>query len=124
MTLSTIKEIIACLEGNRDPQQVQSVLKLLKEEVMKSEDKKAQNHNFYAQARAGLIKFLTERPVFQPENTYTAKEIYENIHSFLPDGFSQSKMQYAIREYWGDIFFKVAGSVPAKYHIQYPVKEG
>jgi hypothetical protein len=47
---------------------------------------------------------LTETPV-------TLNDWYEACASELPEGFSKSKMQYAVRTYWTDEVVKIEGKV-------------
>ena len=59
--------------------------------VAKSQSKR----NVYDIAKPIVFGVLTNSPM-------TVKEIYESCADTLPEGFTQAKISYALREYWAD----------------------
>lgn len=62
-------------------------------ELAKNEEKAQANRDLYAAAREIVLSHLSDTPV-------TAAELYEVCADELPEGFSKSKIQYALRELW------------------------
>lgn len=59
--------------------------------VAKSQSKR----NIYDVAKPIVFGVLTSSPM-------TVKEIYKACADTLPEGFTQAKVSYALREYWAD----------------------
>lgn len=62
-------------------------------ELAKNEAKAQANRDLYAQAHDVVMAHLTDTPV-------TVAELFAACESELPEGFSKSKIQYAVRELW------------------------
>jgi len=82
------------------------VLSELNREITKGDAEKAKNAELYEAAKPVILGALTETPV-------TIAELYDEIANELPDGFSKSKVQYAVTRLWADEVTKVEGKVNA-----------
>lgn len=69
-------------------------------EIAKGEAKAQANREMYGEAKEVVMAAIsTEEPM-------TVAQIYEACKSDLPEGFSKSKVQYGVREYWADELVK------------------
>lgn len=66
----------------------------LNAEYSKKEEKAQANREAYADAHDTVMNVLSDKPL-------TVQEIFEACADELPEGFSRSKIQYAVRELWG-----------------------
>ena len=73
-------------------------------ELAKGEDKARANRELYATAHDVVMSVLTEKPM-------TIAEWFAACADKLPDGFTKSKMQYAVREYLAAEVVKIEGKV-------------
>jgi hypothetical protein len=73
-------------------------------ELAKGDAKKQANADAYEQAKPIVLGALSDTPV-------TIGELYDEIASDLPDGFSKGKVQYAITRLWADEVTKIEGKV-------------
>ena len=73
-------------------------------ELAKGAEKAQANRDLYAQAKDIVLGALTDTPV-------TIGELYDEIASDLPEGFSKGKVQYAITRLWADEVCKTEGKV-------------
>lgn len=80
-------------------------------EIAKNEEKAQKNRDLYAEARDTVINVMDETP-------RTVAEIYELCADNLPEGFSKSKVQYAMREYWKDDVVKIENPKGANTYIR------
>lgn len=71
-------------------------------ELAKGEAKAQANRDLYAEAKDIVLGALTDTPV-------TIGELYTEIATELPEGFSKGKVQYAITRLWADEVTKVEG---------------
>ena len=93
MKKNTLKTLIAYLNGeNVDVTEAKAELEA---EWNKNEVKAQANRNLYAVAHDTVINTLSDKPM-------TVTEIYEACVNALPEGFSKSKVQYALLHYWND----------------------
>lgn len=97
MKKNTLKTLIAYLNGeNVDITEAKAELEA---EWNKNEVKAQANRNLYAVAHDIVINTLSNKPM-------TITEIYEAcagaLADTLPEGFSKSKVQYALLHYWND----------------------
>ena len=97
-TLSIIYDALKSIDF--DPE----VLAEVEKELTKGEAEKAKNAELYEQAKAIVLGALSDKPV-------TISEIYDEVASELPEGFSKGKVQYAITRLWKDEVTKVEGKV-------------
>lgn len=75
-------------------------------ELSKGEAKAQANRDKYAEAHDIVLSAMSETPA-------TIAEIYEEVKDKLPEGFSKSKVQYAITRLWADEVVKTEGKVNA-----------
>ena len=97
-TLSTIYDALKSIDF--DPE----VLAEVEKELTKGEAEKAKNAELYEQAKAIVLGALSDKPA-------TISEIYDEVASELPEGFSKGKVQYAITRLWADEVVKTEGKV-------------
>ena len=64
-------------------------------ELNKNEAKAQANRELYATAHDIVMAHLDATPV-------TVADLYASCEDELPDGFSKSKVQYALSNYWAD----------------------
>ena len=64
-------------------------------ELNKNEAKAQANRELYATAHDVVMAHLDATPV-------TVADLYASCEDELPDGFSKSKVQYALSNYWAD----------------------
>ena len=73
-------------------------------EIAKDESKVQANRELYATAHDVAMAVLTDKPM-------TIAEWFSACGDKMPDGFTKSKMQYAVREYWASEVVKIEGKV-------------
>ena len=73
-------------------------------ELNKGADEKARKAEMYENAKPIVFKALSETPA-------TIAEIFNEVEDKLPEGFTKSKLQYAITRLWKDEVTKVEGKV-------------
>lgn len=73
-------------------------------EIAKDESKVQANRELYATAHDVAMAVLTDKPM-------TIAEWFAACGDTMPDGFTKSKMQYAVREYWASEVVKIEGKV-------------
>ena len=93
MKKSTIKTVIACLNGENV--NVAELLATLQGELDRLNEKARANAELYASAKDIVLSALTSEPM-------TVTEIYNLVGGDLPETFSKSKVQYALLNYWAD----------------------
>jgi hypothetical protein len=71
-------------------------------ELAKGEAKAQANRDLYAEAKDAILGGLSDTPV-------TIAELFEEVKDNLPQGFTKSKVQYAITRLWADEVTKVEG---------------
>lgn len=64
-------------------------------EIQKDIDKANANRALYDVAKDIVLAALTDQLV-------TVADLFAKVEADLPDGFSKSKMQYALTHYWAD----------------------
>lgn len=105
MKKSSMKSLVAYLSTMTNlPEEVLAVKGELEAELQKGEDKAAANRSLYATAHDVVFSMLSDKPM-------TIADIWEAVKEEMPDGFTKSKLQYAMREYWGDEVVKIEGKV-------------
>jgi hypothetical protein len=70
----------------------------------KMTEKKQANRDLYAEAKNAILGGLSDTPV-------TIAELFEEVKDDLPQGFTKSKVQYAITRLWADEVTKTEGKV-------------
>ena len=99
-TLSTIYS--ALLDSGYES--TDPIMEEISKELNRGEAEKAKNAELYEQAKPIVLGALSDTPV-------TLGELYDEIASDLPEGFSKGKVQYAITRLWVDEVNKVEGKV-------------
>ena len=99
-TMNTILSLIATI----DTPEANEVREALTAELNKGAERKAQTAELYESVKPIVFGALSETPA-------TISEIFEEIEGELPEGFSKSKLQYAITRLWKDEVTKVEGKV-------------
>lgn len=84
----------------------------LEAELNRGAEKAQKNQELYAEAHDVVMAGL-ERAV----NPITVSELYEDIASELPEGFSKGKVQYALLHYWDGEIVKTKGD-PNTYSLK------
>lgn len=72
----------------------------MRAELAKNEAKAQANREAYAAAHDAVMSVLTDTPK-------TVAEIHAECADELPEGFSRSKVQYGLLNYWADEVVKV-----------------
>ena len=99
-TMNTILSLIASI----DTPEAQAVRDELTAELNKGAERKAKTAELYEAAKPIVFGALSETPA-------TIAEIFDEIESELPEGFTKSKLQYAVTRLWKDEVTKVEGKV-------------
>ena len=97
-TLSAIYSALKGIDFDAD------MLAEVEKELTKGDAEKAKNAELYEQAKAIVLGALSDTPA-------TISEIYDEVASELPEGFSKGKVQYAITRLWADEVVKTEGKV-------------
>ena len=101
MTKNTMNTILSLI-ANIDTPEANEVRETLTAELNKGAERKAQTAELYEAVKPIVFGALTDTPA-------TIAEIFDEIESELPDGFTKSKLQYAITRLWKDEIAKVEG---------------
>lgn len=96
--------IYSFLSDNGFSEEYPEVMDELQKEITKGDAQKAKNAEAYVAVKPIIFGALTDTPV-------TIGELYEEIKNSLPEGFSKSKVQYAITRLWADEVTKTEGKV-------------
>lgn len=99
-TMTTILSLIASI----DTPEAQEVRETLTAELNKDAERKAQTAELYETVKPIVFGALSETPV-------TIGELFTEIEDALPEGFTKSKLQYAVTRLWKDEVTKVEGKV-------------
>lgn len=91
---------IANYLSTHDVPELASVRDEILAEYEKNEAKAQVNRNLYAKAHDVVMNVMDSTP-------RTIAEIFDLCEADLPEGFSKSKIQYAMREYWKDEVVKI-----------------
>ena len=99
-TMNTILSLIATI----DTPEAEAVRNELTAELNKGAERKAQTAELYESVKPIVFGALSETPV-------TIGELYAEVEDILPEGFTKSKLQYAVTRLWKDEVTKVEGKV-------------
>ena len=99
MKKSTMKSLVAYLNGETVTN-IDEIKGELEAELAKGEAKAQANRDAYAVAHEIVMAHMSEAPL-------TVAEIYDACADELPEGFSKSKIQYALLNYWNGEVVKV-----------------
>ena len=106
MKKSTMEALLVYL-ANEDNANIVEIRNEIEAELNKGAEKAAKNRAMYDAAKVVVVSGLTDTPV-------TVAELFESIKDSLPEGFTRSKVQYGITNYWADEVVKHEGR-PATY---------
>ena len=100
----SLQSLVSFIDSIDAPQEIKDVRDEIVAELSKGAEKAQANRDLYAQAHDVVIGALSDTPV-------TIGELYDEIASDLPEGFSKGKVQYAITRLWADEVVKTEGKV-------------
>ena len=100
----SLETIYSFLSDNGFSEEYPEVMDELQKEITKGDAQKAKNAEAYVAVKPIIFGALTDTPV-------TIGELYEEIKNSLPEGFSKSKVQYALTRRWADEVTKTEGKV-------------
>ena len=103
MKKSTMIALVSYLNG-ATVDNLDEIKAELEAELNRNAEKAAANRNLYESAKP--IVFEGFRVIGVP---VTIAELYEEIKDELPQGFSKSKVQYAVTRLWSDEIVKTEG---------------
>lgn len=111
MKKSTMKALVSYLNGETITN-LDEIRAELEKELNKGAEKAAANRAMYEDARDIVINGLVTagKPV-------TVAELYDFIKEDLPSGFSRSKVQYGMLNYWIDELVVIDGN-PKTYTVR------
>lgn len=69
-------------------------------ELAKGAEKAQANRDLYNAAHEVVLRYITSQPT-------TVADLFAKCEAELPEGFSRSKMQYAMVNYWTDEIVKI-----------------
>ena len=105
MTKNTMNTILSLIATINTPE-AEAVRNELTAELNKGAERKAQTAELYESVKPIVFGALSETPV-------TIGELFTEIEDVLPEGFTKSKLQYAVTRLWKDELTKVEGKVNA-----------
>ena len=96
MKKSTLNPVYAILTNQtvNDADRADAVAEI-EAEVRKNAEKAEANRNLYSTAHDVVMAHLSDTP-------RTSADLFVECESELPEGFSLSKLRYALRVYWSD----------------------
>ena len=105
MKKSTMQTLVAFLAAqNFLPSDVADAADEIKAKLNRNAEKAAANREMYEFAKSVIFEGF--RVAGTP---ITITELYDEIKDELPDGFSKSKVQYAVTRLWSDEITKIEG---------------
>ena len=104
MKKASLQSIVTFIDSMDAPQEIKDIRDEIVAELAKDAEKAQANRDLYAQAKDIVLGALSDTPV-------TIGELYAEIASKLPEGFSKGKVQYAITRLWKDEIVKTEGKV-------------
>ena len=112
MKKATLSAIVNYLSDNlpyaeeNEKDFLQTAINEINAELTKGEAKAQANRDLYAQAHDVIIAMMAKLTEPAP-----LSEIFNEVKSDLPEGFTKGKMQYAITRLWSDEIVKTEGKV-------------
>ena len=106
MKKASLQSLVSYIDSVDAPQEIKDVRDEIVAELSKGAEKAQANRDLYAQAHDVVMEGLRSagKPV-------TISELYDEIATKLPVGFSKGKVQYAITRLWADEVVKTEGKV-------------
>ena len=108
MKKSTMKSLVAYLNGQNVPE-IAEIKAELEAELAKGEAKAQANREAYAVAHDAVMSVMTS-------GLMTVQEIFDACADELPEGFSKSKIQYGLLNYWSNEVVKVENAKGANQY--------
>ena len=110
MTKNTMMTLVNYLTNNDIPELADVKAEILAQ-YAKNEEKAQANRDLYAQAHDVVMGVIDETP-------RTVAEIYEACEDELPEGFTKSKLQYALRASWSSEVNKIENAKGANQYTK------
>ena len=101
MKKSSLLSLVSYLNGET-VDNIADIKAEIEAELAKDIARKQANVEAYEQAKPIVLDALSDKPV-------TIGELYDEIATKLPEGFTKGKVQYAITRLWADEVTKVEG---------------
>ena len=112
MKKNTITALYNYFVKNDDTIDLSAVVEDIRTEYEKSAAKVNAKMDAYEQAKPIVLSAIADAPL-------TVKDIFAVCEDELPDGFSASKIQYALLHYWNDEVDKIDnGKAPFTYQVK------
>ena len=92
-------EMVVAMVNGREVKDMDTLRNEINAEWERMDAKRQANKNAYDMAKKVAFSILCDTPM-------TVKEIYAAGEGMWPDGFSASKIQYAVLHYWNDEIVK------------------
>lgn len=99
MKKTTMKALVDYLNGNTVTN-IDEIRAELEAELAKGAEKANANRKLYDDAREVVLSCMTSVPT-------TVAQLYESCKDALPEGFTKSKLQYALTNYWAEYVVKI-----------------
>ena len=103
MKKASLQSLVSYLNGET-VDNIAEIKAEIEAELSRGEAKAQANRDAYAQAKDVILNALSDTPV-------TISEVYEEVKNDLPEGFTKSKVQYAITRLFADEVVKHEGKV-------------
>ena len=98
----SLQSLVSFIDTVDAPQEIKDIRDEIVAELNKGAEKAQANRDLYASAKDTILGALSDTPV-------TIAELYDEIASDLPEGFTKSKVQYAVTRLWADEVVKHEG---------------
>ena len=112
MKKNTITALYNYFVKNDDTIDLSAVVEDIRTEYEKSAAKASAKMDAYEQAKPIVLSVIANTPL-------TVKYIFTACENSLPEGFTASKIQYALLHYWTDEVVKIDnGKAPFTYQVK------
>jgi len=103
MTKAIMNSILSVV-STIDTPEAEEIRTAINAELARGEAKAQANRDMYASAKDVILDALSDTPV-------TIGELFDEIKGDLPEGFTKSKVQYAVTRLFKDEVVKIEGKV-------------
>jgi len=103
MTKAIMNSILSVV-STIDTPEAEEIRNAINAELARGEAKAQANRDMYASAKDVILDALSDTPV-------TIGELFDEIKGDLPEGFTKSKVQYAVTRLFKDEVVKIEGKV-------------
>lgn len=103
MTKAIMNSILSVV-STIDTPEAEEIRTAINAELARGEAKAQANRDMYASAKNVILDALSDTPV-------TIGELFDEIKGDLPEGFTKSKVQYAVTRLFKDEVVKIEGKV-------------